>query len=197
MEKRAKSVRFGLEEHLLVVGLALVAVFWVIESVLDTYVFVEWDLLSTLFLVQPAQLWDHGLLAVALLLLISCAQKAMSERRRDEELQPLMEPVFESSEDLKIGKNLDGAIVSWDRDARRIYDYSANEALGRLASSLIPFDCSDEVPTIIERTRQGERVDQYETVQVRRGGDRIYLSATVSLTRTLDSVAGYRSTTEG
>lgn len=180
MKKRGKTGRFRVEEHLLPVGVALVAVFWVIESVLDTFVLGEGDFLSTLFPVQPAQLWDRGLLAVVLLLFISCVQRAMSERRRAEELQSLMRSIVESSDDAIIGKDLDGVIVSWNLAAEKVYGYSADEVVGKPISVLVPPGRDDEVPAILERVRRGELTDHYETERIKKGGERIQVSLTVS-----------------
>jgi signal transduction histidine kinase len=47
-------------------------------------------------------------------------------------------------------------------------------------SILIPRDLPDELPTILERLRRGERIEHYETVRVRGDGRHIDVSLTVS-----------------
>ncbi len=88
--------------------------------------------------------------------------------------------VINSSDDAIIGKTLDGIIISWNRGAQNIYGYSAKEVVGRSISTLVPPDRSDEVPIILEKLRRGERVDHYETERVRKDGERIHVSLTIS-----------------
>ena len=62
-----------------------------------------------------------------------------------------------------IGKTLDGVITSWNSGAERMYGYTAAEIVGRNVSVLIPSERSDELPAILKRLANGERVEHYET----------------------------------
>jgi len=88
--------------------------------------------------------------------------------------------IVESSDDAIIGKDLSGIITSWNRGAERIYGYAAEEAIGRSVSILVPSSHADEILSILENIRRGERVDHYETVRVTKGGRRINIALTVS-----------------
>jgi PAS domain S-box-containing protein len=88
--------------------------------------------------------------------------------------------IIESADDAIIGKTLDGIITSWNKGARRIFGYEAEEVIGKSVTILIPDDHLDEEPTILSRLRKGERIDHYETVRVRKDGTRIDISLTVS-----------------
>src|SRR6266550_2075400 len=72
--------------------------------------------------------------------------------------------IVESSDDAIISKNLNGIIISWNKGAERIFGYTAEEAIGQSITILIPPENTDEEPTILEKIRQGLRVDHYETV---------------------------------
>lgn len=180
MDHEKKTTTFRVEEHLLPVGAVLVAVFWVVESVLDMLVFAEGDLLDTLFPTWLAQLWDRGLLALVLLIFIGYAQKVISVRRKAEELRSLMGSIVESSDDAIIGETLEGTITSWNSGAQRIYGYSAEEAVGKPITILVPPERPDEIAGILEKIRRGESVDHYETVRIKKDGARIHVSVTVS-----------------
>jgi PAS domain S-box-containing protein len=91
--------------------------------------------------------------------------------------------IVESSDDAIIGKTLDGTIISWNRGAERIYGYSPSEAIGRSISMLVPPDRPDELPKILARLREGKRIDHYQTVRVRKDGQRIDVSVTISPVR--------------
>jgi PAS domain-containing protein len=67
--------------------------------------------------------------------------------------------IVESSDDAIISKTLEGVITSWNEGAQRIYGYSAEEAIGRPISMLVPPEHPDEVPGILEKIRRGEKVE--------------------------------------
>ena len=88
--------------------------------------------------------------------------------------------IVESSEDAIIGKNLAGVITSWNAGAERIYGYRAAETIGKSISLLIPPGQPDELPQLMEKIRRGEAVEHYETGRVRKHGERIQVSLTLS-----------------
>jgi PAS domain S-box-containing protein len=88
--------------------------------------------------------------------------------------------IVESSDDAIIGKTLDGTITSWNRGAERLYGYRADEAVGQPISIIIPDDRPDELPGIMARLRRGERIDHYETVRVRKDGERLDVSVSIA-----------------
>jgi diguanylate cyclase (GGDEF)-like protein/PAS domain S-box-containing protein len=88
--------------------------------------------------------------------------------------------IVESSDDAIISMTLEGIITSWNDGAQRIYGYSAEEALGQPISLLVPTERPNEVPQILERIRQGEKVEHFETVHLTKSGLRLDVSLTVS-----------------
>jgi PAS domain S-box-containing protein len=88
--------------------------------------------------------------------------------------------IVESSDDAIISKTLEGVITSWNEGAQRIYGYSAEEAIGRPISMLVPPEHPDEVPGLLEKIRRGEKVEHYKTVRVTKDGRRLDISLTVS-----------------
>ncbi|HEU5093257.1 MAG TPA: PAS domain S-box protein, partial [Nitrospira sp.] len=57
--------------------------------------------------------------------------------------------LIESAEDAIISKTLDGIITSWNHGAQRIFGYTADEAIGKPVTMLIPPDHIDEEPAIL------------------------------------------------
>jgi len=104
--------------------------------------------------------------------------------------------IVESSHDAIIAKTLDGVLSAWNAAAERMYGYSADEAIGRPVTIIIPPDLRDEELDILRRVRAGERVDQYETIRVTKAGERIDVSLTVSPLRDrAGMMIGYSSIT--
>ncbi len=60
--------------------------------------------------------------------------------------------------------------------------------MGKPISILVPPERFDEVPAILERIRQGDSVDHYETVRLKKDGTRIHVSITVSPVRDSSSL---------
>jgi PAS domain S-box-containing protein len=88
--------------------------------------------------------------------------------------------IVDSSDDAIIGKTLDSVIRSWNGGARRIFGYEAAEIVGKPIYLLIPPELHHEEPQLIARLLEGERLDHYETVRVRKDGSRIDVSLSVS-----------------
>ncbi len=104
----------------------------------------------------------------------------ITDRLRGEESRIRLAAIVASSNDAIIGKTLEGIITNWNDGARRIFGYSEEEVLGQPISILIPPDRYDEEPRIIERLKRGERVDHYQTIRVRKDGQKIDISLTIS-----------------
>jgi len=108
------------------------------------------------------------------------------ERTKNRELreyQSRLALIVDSSEDAIIGKNLDGVITTWNKGAERIYGYTAEEMLGQHISVLAPADRPEEIPQILEKIRRGERIEQFESVRVAKGGRYLNVSVSVSPVR--------------
>lgn len=103
------------------------------------------------------------------------AKSAEAERFR----QHLAE-VVRGTQDAVLSKDLDGIITTWNPAAARLYGYTAEEAIGRHVSFLVPPDHKDEEMAILDRVKRGERLDTYETERIRADGARISVSLTVS-----------------
>lgn len=95
-------------------------------------------------------------------------------------LQERLAAIVESSDDVIISKDLNGIIRSWNKGAERLFGYTAEEAIGRPVSMLAVPERLEEMPSIIERIRRGERVDHYETKRQTKDGRVLDISLTVS-----------------
>ena len=88
--------------------------------------------------------------------------------------------IVESSEDAIVSKSLDGTIQTWNAAAERLFGYTAAEAIGRHILLVIPADRTTEEDAIIARIRSGERVDHFETTRLRKDGQPVPVSLTIS-----------------
>jgi PAS domain S-box-containing protein len=88
--------------------------------------------------------------------------------------------IVESSVDAILSKDLNGVIMSWNRGAEVLFGYTAAQVVGKPVTILIPTDRHDEEPAILERVRQGQSIDHYETTRQRKDGSLVDISLTVS-----------------
>ena len=91
--------------------------------------------------------------------------------------------LVESSDDAIVSKTLEGIITSWNAGAERLFGYSADQAIGRSITMLIPDERLSEEKKILADIRAGRRVQSYETVRRRRDGCLVDVSLTISPVR--------------
>lgn len=94
--------------------------------------------------------------------------------------QARLAAIIESSDDAIISKSLDGIIQTWNSGAERTFGYSPAEVIGKSILILIPPDRIDEETEIISKIKRGERIEHFETIRIRKGGELINVSLTVS-----------------
>lgn len=88
--------------------------------------------------------------------------------------------LIETADDAIIGWSIDKFNVSWNKAAERIYGYTKEEIKNKHVSLIVPEDRKDEVNNIFEKIEKGERIENFETVRVRKDGTHINVSLTVS-----------------
>jgi PAS domain S-box-containing protein len=134
------------------------------------------DGVRVVFMPFPTPLFDEsGQLIGAVNLLLD-----MTARRKDEEDAARLAAIVASSDDAIVSKTLGGYVTSWNAGAERIFGYSAEEMIGQHITRLIPQALHSEETDIIQRLRRGERIEHFETVRLRKDGQHIDISLTVS-----------------
>jgi len=91
--------------------------------------------------------------------------------------------VVDSSDDAIITKTLKSVIRTWNPAAERIFGYTAQEAVGQSVLLIIPSGLQHEENIILTRIRNGERLEHFDTVRLRKDGRLIDVSLTVSPVR--------------
>jgi two-component system CheB/CheR fusion protein len=107
-------------------------------------------------------------------------EQVNSELRRAHQERAEYAAIVESTDDVIIGKTLDGVITSWNRAAERTFGYSAAEIIGQSILRIVPPKLHEEEARILQRLRRGERVAHYETQRLTKSGRIIEVSLTSS-----------------
>jgi len=104
----------------------------------------------------------------------------ITERKRAEGARAHLAAIVESSHDAIFSGTLDGTILSWNAGAEKLYGYTAEEFIGSNVRRLVPPARQEEEPALIERIRRGARIEQFETVRVRKDGSDVTVLQTAS-----------------
>jgi PAS domain S-box-containing protein len=104
----------------------------------------------------------------------------VTERNSAEITYQRLAAIIDSSDDAIVGKDLNSIVTTWNSGAERLFGYSANEMIGTSIMRLIPPDRQTEENEILTRIRNSQRVDHFETVRVRKDGQLIDVSVTIS-----------------
>jgi PAS domain S-box-containing protein len=125
---------------------------------------------------------EHGEVSGCVMIFRDVSTQRQTERDRVAQLHTarMLASIVENSDDAIISKSLDGVIRSWNAAAQRVFGYSAEEAVGRHVSLVIPRERIAEEDHIIASLRAGQRIDHFETERQRKDGQRILVSLTVS-----------------
>ena len=109
-----------------------------------------------------------------------CFTRDVTELKLALHAQASLAAIVASSDDAIVSKSLDGVIQSWNAAAERIFGYTAEEAVGREITFVIPPERKMEEVQILQRLRAGERVESFESVRMRKDGSLVPVSLTIS-----------------
>jgi PAS domain S-box-containing protein len=101
-------------------------------------------------------------------------------RRSADRSQADLAYLIRSTADAITIETVDGAIRCWNDGAQRVYGYSADEVLRRPISILVPADRQDEERAIWQRLKQGQSIDHFQTVRVRKDRRPVDISLSIS-----------------
>ena len=108
------------------------------------------------------------------------ANTDLTERMRFEVEAKHFQSIVESSDDAIISKGLDSVVTSWNAGAEAMFGYSAAEMIGRPITLLLPPDRLDEEDLILQRLREGKKVEHFETVRLHKNGQALQVSVSIS-----------------
>src|SRR4051812_1942458 len=78
-----------------------------------------------------------------------------------------------------IATDLDGRIESANAEAEQLFGYTSADLAGQPIAMLTPADRVEELASMQDQLRKGERIDHLETVRLHRTGRRIDVIITV------------------
>jgi PAS domain S-box-containing protein len=109
---------------------------------------------------------------------VFAAARDITELKKAEEKIQALANAVESSDDAFITMSLDGIIASWNKGAEQVYGYFAEEVMGKNISILEPDNLKGDNKHLVKKIKQGERIQHYETLRLRK--DHIIINVSVT-----------------
>lgn len=107
-------------------------------------------------------------------------QKEVEARKEAEKFRYNLAALVDSADDAIFSKTLDGMITSWNYGAQELYGYTAEEAIGQHISFLVPPGHKDEIADFLNKIKQDEKVNHFETERFRKDGSLVSVLITLS-----------------
>jgi PAS domain S-box-containing protein len=101
-------------------------------------------------------------------------------RKKSEEVNARLAAIVQSSDDVIIGKTLDGIITNWNNAAEKLFGYTEKEMIGESITKIIPPERINEEYRILSQLREGKNVEHFETKRMAKDGKLIDVSLTSS-----------------
>ncbi len=111
---------------------------------------------------------------------VFAAARDISQRRQAEAASRQLAAIVESSDDAILSKSLKGTIVTWNKAAEQLYDYTAAEAIGQNMRIVVPPELHEEFDILLRRVGRGEYIEHHDTVRMRKDGSRVDVSVSLS-----------------
>jgi len=107
----------------------------------------------------------------------------ISERARTWQEHARMAAIVQFSADAIFSYNLHGKVTSWNYGAERLYGYTAEEMIGNSISMIVPPDRPTDIEWILSRIRNGNRIEDFETMRTTKRGRLVDVALTASPVR--------------
>lgn len=138
----------------------------------------KWDKAGTLVAIRFGKRGDRRYKKEDILAYIKQVNAKNSDEFLDFDLEHYKAIVLGADEAI-IGKDLQGKITSWNPAAEIMYQYKAEEVIGRSIALIFPRKLLAEHRQIMQNIRKGQKIEHYQTVRKRKDEKLIYVSTTI------------------
>ncbi len=88
--------------------------------------------------------------------------------------------LLERARDAIVAESPDGIITHWSVGAEALFGYCAKEVIGQPSAILVPHHLADQQNTLLDYIEAGDRIDNVETVRLRKDGNLVSVSLSAS-----------------
>ncbi len=104
----------------------------------------------------------------------------ITQKKKDMQSVREMASIVDSSNAIIIGKTMDGVIRAWNRGAEHVYGYKAEEVIGFPVNIIVPHALKNDLKTVTDKIKAGERVENFETHRICKNGKMVEVSLSLS-----------------
>src|SRR6056297_2311333 len=111
---------------------------------------------------------------------VRSAVRDISVQKEKHKIESWLSTIVNSTDEAIIGISKEKKILSWNKGAEKIYGYTEDEVVGKTPEFLLPEDKNKEVDNYFETVLKGEFLHHYETVRIKKNGEKVDVSLSVS-----------------
>ncbi|MGH7740120.1 MAG: PAS domain S-box protein, partial [bacterium] len=104
----------------------------------------------------------------------------VTERQKAGEVQAQLAAILQQTTDAVYGTDLEHQVFNWNRGAEVLFGYGLGEIMGKTVSVLAPSDRLNEMKVIRAAALEGKNISNHETVRVKKNGERVDVSVSLS-----------------
>jgi PAS domain S-box-containing protein len=119
-------------------------------------------------------------------LLVITAVHDVRKQKEAVETAQLTAAIVRYSENPIVGSSLEGVITSWNPAAEKMYGYTSAEMIGSSGAVLTPLDRTGERAAILDRIKNGEAIQRFDTARLRKDGTLVSIAVTTAPIRDED-----------
>jgi len=108
------------------------------------------------------------------------AAESRRHRKHVAETSMHLAAIVEGTDDAIFSRDMEGTILTWNAAAESMYGYSAEEAVGRPISIIVPPEYTYQLKDILNKLKSGQRIERMEAERLRKDGTRLFVSMTIS-----------------
>jgi PAS domain S-box-containing protein len=104
----------------------------------------------------------------------------ITDEKEAMEMKARLASIVESSDDAIISVAPDSSVVTWNKGASRMYGYSAEEAIGKPVTLLVPENDAAALVSLVDSVRTGLEAKRAESRHRTQSGEEVELSLSIS-----------------
>ncbi|MEO6287487.1 MAG: PAS domain S-box protein [Dyadobacter sp.] len=113
-------------------------------------------------------------------LYVSAAIRDVTRRKQQEKEINEQAMIISSATDAILSNTVEGTILTWNKGAEQMFGYTLEEIKGRHISLLFPPELLEEETLLISKILNGQSIQQYETIRLKKDGSEVNASLTMS-----------------
>ena len=184
--QKDKKIRVYLTDRMVLLGFGLAVIYWILDSILYTFLSYDVGILNQLLGVELDVVWTRGIVSCLFVIFGSHSQYIINERRLVEDALKKSEEryrtIIESIDDGYFESDLEGNFTFFNDAMCRILEYPSDEMTGIMNPQALNEENALKVSRILEQVHQtGKPAKAFDWMLITKYGSSRFVEATLSL----------------